>query len=433
MSERAPDGAADAAALEAKIARAARTRSVTPPPQDALFVAALPRVLGELQLALREEGLLGWLLYDHRGQSPLVPRVLGFDAAGTVPAGRYFYWVPALDMPALVVHDADAEGLPALPGDVLTYSTYAELRQRLEKLLPNRGALAMEHSPVAAVPDLSRVDAGTLELVRGIGTGGSLEVRSSMGLVNRFFGPWSAHERALHRRAQELLTSVRSCALAALAAPRVRESEVGLEAQQALSRAGLRGPAPHVTFGAHTRRRVHAPVGEDDRVLAPGELVSIELTGQLPGGPFAHLGVTAARGPSPRLSRLFESVLGAKARALALLAERFSASASSSSPAGARTLGYEVDRAMKDALPKGARVLGRGGHHLGFVPWSSEAATFDDTEIHDTRELVDGTAWALHPTLVDGEVAVRTRASVRRAGSTLEVLDAGQVELLEIG
>jgi hypothetical protein len=389
---------------------------------DALFSAALPRVLGELQIALREDGLEGWLLYDHRGQSPLVPRVLGFDAAGLRPEGRYFYWVPALEMPALLAHEADAEGLPALPGDVGTYASYAELRQRLGKLLPSRGAIAMEHSPVAAVPDLSRVDAGTLELVRG--SGSTLEVRSSAALVNRFFGPWTSQDRARHQRAQELLAVVRAGLIVQLGERGVREGDVRREAAAALGRAGLIGPAPHVTFGPHTRRRVHAPSGETDRALAPGELVSIELVARLPDGPFAHLGLTAARAPTSRLVESFDAVLAAKARAMTLLAERFAS--------GARTLGYEVDRAMKENVPEAGRPLGRGGHHLGFVPFSSEAATFDDTEIHDVRELVEGTAWSLHPThLVEGQ-AFRSRASVRWHERSLEVLDAGQFELVEL-
>lgn len=407
--------------LAGAITRGASERSAASAP-DPLFAAALPRVLGELQIALREDGLEGWLLYDHRGQSPLVPRVLGFDAAGTRPEGRYFYWVPALEMPALLVHEADAEGLPALPGDVVSYASYAELRQRLARLLPSRGTIAMEHSPVAAVPDLSRVDAGTLELVRGTGSG--LEIRSSAALVNRFFGPWTGHDRSRHQRAQELLEAVRSGLLAQLAERSIRESDVRREAAAALRRAGLVGPAPHVTFGPHTRRRVHVPSGETDRALASGELVSIELVARLPDGPFAHLGLTAARAPSSRLVEAFDRVLAAKARAIELLAERFAS--------GARTLGYEVDRAMNDVWPEGGRPLGRGGHHLGFVPFSSEAATFDDTEIHDVRELVEGTAWSLHPTRIEEGLALRSRASVRWHGRSLEVLDAGQFELVEL-
>jgi hypothetical protein len=348
--------------------------------------------------------------------------VLGFDAAGVRPEGRYFYWVPAREMPALLVHEADAEGLPALPGDLLPYGSYAELRQRLAKLLPSRGAVAMEHSPVAAVPDLSRVDAGTLELVRG--ASGDLEIRSSAALVNRFFGPWTEGDRARHQRAQALLAAVRAGLVAQLAERSVREGDLRQEAVAAMRRAGLIGPAPHITFGPHTARRVHVPRGETDRALAAGELVSIELVGRLPDGPFAHLGLTAARAPTARLVEAFGAVLAAKARALELLAERFAT--------GARTLGYEVDRAMKEVLPEGGRPLGRGGHHLGFVPFSSEAATFDDTEIHDVRELVEGTAWSLHPTRVVEGLAFRSRASVRWDGRSLEVLDAGQFEIVEL-
>lgn len=421
--------ARSAAALEARIA-AAPKRSGAPFSGEVdlpeVAEAPLPRQLGEIQLAMREQGLEGWLLYDHRGQSPLVPRALGLrdgplgHLAQRLPEGRYFYWVSALDMPALIVHEADAEGLPVLPGDVILYSTYAELRSRLGKVLPNRGTIAMEHSPVAACPDLSRVDAGTIELVRGLG----VKVGSSIELVNRFLGPWSEAEAKLHDRARSLLLEVRKEVAGMLAAPEVREGEVREAAISAMERAGLYGPQPRITSGVHTRRRVHGAHESHDRAVSRGDLVLVDLMGRLPRGPFAHVAMTAVKGEADaETSTLFRRVASAKDGALAMLEERFAKDV--------RTLGYEVDRTMRAALGDGqrGRILTRGGHHLGFVPWSAEACTFDDTEIHDTREALVGHAWSVHPALYEGERCMRVQATVRRTEKGLSVIDAGPSEL----
>lgn|GEM_PF-2050105 len=418
-------------ALEAKIASAPR-RSLDGLSAEAPEVkeAPLPRQLGEIQLAMRDAGLEGWLLYDHRGQSPLVPRALGLrdeavgDLSPRLPEGRYFYWLPANDMPALVVHEADADGLPLLPGDVMRYATYADLRATLGKIVPRRGTIAMEHSPVAACPDLSRVDAGTIELIRGFGA----TVASSAELVNRFLGPWTEAERKQHARAQTLLLEVRKQVLDELMRTDVREGQVREAALAAMQRSGLTGPRPRVTSGPHTRRRVHGAHEGHDRAIESGDLVLVDLLGRVPGGPFAHVALTAVRGRADGSTKaLFERVARARDRALSMLEERFAK--------GTRTLGYEVDRAMREVLGEGGRhgrILTRGGHHLGFVPWSAEACTFDDTEIHDPREALVGHAWSVHPALYEGERCMRVQASVRRGEQGLEVIDRGPQELLPL-
>lgn len=421
--------ALDAKILDAKLA-APRARKITPAPAVAeALEAPLVRQFGEIQIALKEAGLEGWLLYDHHGQSPLVARVLGLREdpierlAPRLPEGRYFYWVPANDMPALVVHEADAEGLPLLPGDVLTYATYAELRACLLRIMPRRGGIAMEHSPVGACPDISRVDAGTIELLRGLG----VTVGSSVDLVNRFFGTWTERERGLHEDAQARLAQVQKDVTLAFAAPSVKESDVREVALAGLSRVGLFGPQPRVTSGPHTRRRVHAASGDQNRAIEPGDLVLVDLLGRLPGGPFAHLALTGVRGkPDPSMRMLFTRVAAARDRALGMLGERFTK--------GTRTLGYEVDRVMVEALGGGrhGRILTRGGHHLGFVPFSGEACTFDDTEIHDTREALVGHAWSIHPALFEAERCMRVQATVRRSASGLEIVDRGPSELVSL-
>ena len=69
----------------------------------------------------------------------------------------------------------------------------------------------------------------------------------------------------------------------------------------------------------------------------------------------------------------------------------------------------------------------------GWIPWSGEACTFDDTEIHDPREALVGLAWSLHPGVYDVDLGVRAQATVRRTESGLEVIDPGQREIRVLG
>lgn len=380
--------------------------------------------LGELQLLLREVGLEGWLLTDHRGQSPIARRAIGLGAHD--PMHRFFFWVPAGDgMPALVAHVTEIDGFPELPGDQLSYASFAELRGRLEKLVPTRGKVAMEHVELGGAPDLARVDWGTIALVRS----GGCEVVSSLELVNAFLGPWSPGDVALHARAHRMLVAARELAVHAVEAERgLTEHALLGTLRGALLRGGVTGPLPSVAVGDRTTSRL-AGVTLEDRVIGRGTLICADLTGRVEHGPFAHVALLVSRGePGARVGAMFERARTARERAVASLTERFER--------GVRTLGYEIDREIALELGRGkdgVRARHRGGHHLGWIAWSGEACTFDDTEIHDPREALVGHAWSIHPGVYEADVGVRAQASVRRTEHGLEVLDPGQAEILVVG
>ncbi len=385
---------------------------------------AIAARLGELQLLLRELSLEGWLLSDHRGQSPLCRRALGLGARD--PMHRFFFWVPAGDgMPALVAHSTEIDGFPELPGDQLSYTSFADLRGRLEKLVPTRGRIAMEHVEMGGAPDVARVDWGTVSLVRSGGT----EVVSSLELVNGFLGPWAATDLALHARAQEMARHALELGADALASDRaLSEHALFTTLRGALARGGVGGPPPSVAVGDRTTSRV-AGVPFEDRIIGPSTVVLLDIVGRVEGGPYAHVSLAVSRGePGARARAMFARARTARDRAIASLTERFASDV--------RTLGYEIDREIATELGRGkdgVRARHRGGHHLGWIPWSGEACTFDDTEIHDPREALVGHAWSIHPGVYEADLGMRAQASVRRSERGLEILDPGQDEIRVVG
>src|SRR5512142_1444746 len=138
-----------------------------------------------LQAALGEARLDGWLLFDFHGQNPTAVTALGLE--GHMLSRRWFYLVPAAGEPRILTHAIEAGSFPAgVPGRRRSYASWQSQREELGALLGSlrKGArVAMEYCPLGAIPTLSRVDAGTLELVRSFG----VEVVSSGDLVQRFF------------------------------------------------------------------------------------------------------------------------------------------------------------------------------------------------------------------------------------------------------
>jgi len=122
-----------------------------------------------MQQALTQRGLDGWLLYDFRGQNPTAVSLLGLG--GHMLTRRWFYLVPARGTPRLLVHAMEISGFSSeIAGERWTYASWESLHDALRKLIAAAGGprIAMEYCPMGAIPYLSRVDAGMLELVRSL-------------------------------------------------------------------------------------------------------------------------------------------------------------------------------------------------------------------------------------------------------------------------
>ena len=164
---------------------------------------ALP--IEAVQRALREEKLDGWLLYDFQGFNPIASRLVGLAGSGKMTTRRWYYFVPASGSPRGLVHAIESHNLDDLPGDKVVYAGREQLSAGLQQLLKGAGRVAMEYSPGNAIPYVSRVDAGTIETVRQLGT----TVVSSGDLAQRFEAIWTDAALATHLAAAERLYRIK--------------------------------------------------------------------------------------------------------------------------------------------------------------------------------------------------------------------------------
>src|SRR2546426_9391334 len=95
---------------------------------------------------------------------------------------RWYYFVPAKGAPRKLVHRIESPSLDTLPGEKLHYSAHQELDKNLAKILGRAKTIAMQYSPKNAIPYVSNVDAGTVEMVRSL----RRKVVSSADLVQGF-------------------------------------------------------------------------------------------------------------------------------------------------------------------------------------------------------------------------------------------------------
>src|SRR4051794_2366526 len=120
--------------------------------------------LSSVQAAIQELGLDGWLLYDFRGLNVLARRVLAVPS-DAILSRRWFYFVPARGEPRKLLHRIEPHALDHVPGKAQSYLRWQELEAGVAQLLAGARRVAMEYVPRNANPYVSRVDAGTVELV----------------------------------------------------------------------------------------------------------------------------------------------------------------------------------------------------------------------------------------------------------------------------
>jgi Xaa-Pro aminopeptidase len=99
-----------------------------------------------------------------------------------------------------LVHAIEPAALDALPGnDKTVYLSWQQFEAGIGHLVRGAKRVAMEYSPRNGNMYISRVDAGTVELVRSFG----VEVVPSGDLIQQFEATWDDEQWALHLEAAE--------------------------------------------------------------------------------------------------------------------------------------------------------------------------------------------------------------------------------------
>ena len=369
--------------------------------------------VGAVQAALKADGLDGWLLYDFRGLNPIAADVTAVGKqGGHLATRRWYYLIPATGEPRGLVHKIEKNSLAHLPGSTTRYAGRDQLEAGLRALLTGITRVAMEYSPGCAIPYVSRIDAGTVELVRQSGA----DVVSSGDLIQRFSAVWNAEAIATHRQASEKLYRVKDRALDA-AAQRLRDGVATTEydIQQLMAGwfrdEGLISDAdPNVSGGENSGNPHYLPTATAHRAIRKDEILLLDLWGKLdrPGAVYADItwiGYSGTRVPD-RFANAFAAVVGARDAGIRLVQE--------ATRAGRELRGFEVDRAAMAVLRDAGyadNILHRTGHSLGETVHGN-GVNMDDYETHDDRRLLEGTGFTIEPGVYFDDFGVRTEINM---------------------
>ena len=351
--------------------------------------------LAAIQSALAEAGLDGWLFACFQKNDPISLELLGLAGRALITR-RCYYFIPRQGEARKLVHRLEPAMLDHLPGAKTFYLTWREHRAGLAALVAGARRVAAQYSPGAELPTVSRLDAGTAELLREAG----LELVSSADLVQRFAATWTAAQLAGHRRAATHLYAIVHAAFdevaAALRGGRpIDEYGVQRFIVERFAAAGLWAEAdPIVGVNAHSADPHYVPEPDRTAPIRAGDFLLIDLWAKekAEGSIYADIawcGVCAPA-PSDRQQEIFAVVAAARDAAWNLVASRYP---------GRTVRGFEVDDAARGVIAAagyGDYFIHRTGHSITAED-HGPGANMDNLETHDTRSLQPMTGFSIEP------------------------------------
>jgi Xaa-Pro dipeptidase len=390
----------------------------------------MPLDIGAVQKALAADGLDAWLLYDFHGSNPVSYRLAGMG--GHLATRRWFYLIPQSGEPQALVHAIERYNLDHLPGAKTVYAGREQLHAGLAKLLTGRKRVAMEYSPNCAIPYVSRVDAGTIELVRSLG----VEVMSSGDLIQQFEARWDDAAIATHRSASEKLYRIKDRAFEEVAR-RLRDGVATTEYDIQQKMVGwfkdegmIADSAPCVSAQENAGNPHYLASATEHRVIRREELVLLDLWGKLeqPAAVYADITWIGFTGPHipDRMAKAFGAICAARDAAVDTVQD--------AARDGRDVRGFEADRAARKVLIDAGyedAILHRTGHSLG-ENVHGNGAHLDDYETLDERRIIPGSGFTIEPGLYFKDFGVRTEINMVWTASGPEVTGPRQNAILSL-
>jgi Xaa-Pro dipeptidase len=369
--------------------------------------------VADIQKALVAAKLDGWLFYDFRGSDPLAARILrlGDHASGS---RRWFYYIPATGEPTKIVHSIERGKLDALPGKRVIYRGWEEQHALLRETLSSKKSprVAMQYSPMNDVPYVSRVDAGTIELIRSLGA----EIVTSAELVQQFEAILTPEQKQSHVEASDKLHRILMEAFAEIgknirAEKAITEYEIQQFIARRLDEEGMTREDGIVAVNANAANPHYFPTAEKASPIKRGDFVLLDIVSKLrkPGAICTDQTWTGFVGDTvpEEYVRIFNIVKEARDAATEFVRKNVRE--------GKRIHGAEVDDVSRGVIKRagyGEQFTHRTGHSIG-EECHGNGVNIDNFETRDSRYITAGVLFSIEPGIyLEGKFGVRSEIDV---------------------
>ncbi len=369
--------------------------------------------INAIQKTLAQENIDAWLFYYFHENDPLALRILKLHDDGHFFSRRWFYLIPQEGEPRKLVHRIEDNSLDSLPGKKQVYIGWKNLEEQLPALLSGCKKVAMQYSPKNAVPYISRVDAGTLELVKSCG----VDVCTAADLVSRFEATWTpsqldSHVKACINLKNIVFESFKLIKETLARKEKLNEYQVQSYIWKRFEELGMTSNSRSiVAVNEHSGMPHYQPDEKHFSEIKDGDFVLIDLWAKFKepaDAVYADITWTGFVGDSvpQKYQDIFNVVRNGRDAALQLVRDRVAS--------GETLYGWEVDEAARQSISKagyGEYFVHRTGHSIG-LEVHANGANMDNLETREERRVLPNTCFSIEPGVYLKEFGVRSEIDV---------------------
>ncbi len=367
--------------------------------------------LDKIQKIINQMKLDGWLLYDFRGSNDLAHTILDIPKESHLTR-RFYYFIPKAGEPVKIVNSIEAFHLDHLPGKKLKYNKHSSLAENLKNTLQGSKNIAMEYSPLNAIPYISKVDAGTVEQMKSYG----VNILTSGDLISMFAALWNNEQFLDNKPVADALYDIVDDCFKYIKYNTLNDKILTeFEMQQFImeefeKRNYVTDPPIIVGVNENSGNPHYAPSEHEYKEIKPGDLVLLDIWAKTKKkdavwSDITWMGYMGDTVPD-KYVKIFNIVAEARDAAFSLVEKRFGN--------GKEIRGYEVDNAARGVIDKagfGEYFFHRTGHSIT-TDLHGSGAHMDNYETKDERLLLPSTSFSIEPGIYLPEFGIRSEIDV---------------------
>ena len=368
--------------------------------------------LKKVQQILSQLDFDAWLLYDFRFSNELALNMLGISKKSHLTR-RFYYLIPKQGEPKKISNAIETFHFDELPGKLLPYASYDSLIQNLKTSLEGIKKVAMEYSPMNAIPYISRVDAGTIEQIRSLG----VEIVSSADLISMYNALWTKEQYDENKPVADALNEIVYKSFAFIKKKILKSQSITeYDVQQFIMgefkrRKLFTDDPPIVGVNENSANPHYTPTKQNNKKIKKGDFVLIDLWAKQNNEDAVWADITwvgfVGTSIPDKYVKIFDIVAKARDAAFELVVSRFKQKK--------EIRGYEVDavcRKVIDDAGYGKYFIHRTGHSIT-TDLHGSGAHIDNFETKDERLLLPSTSFSIEPGIyLPGKFGVRSEINV---------------------
>ncbi len=367
--------------------------------------------LNAIQKSLLELKIDGWLFYDFMGSDSIGRSILGISSKEKNNRGWYYY-IPYQGAPSKLVHGIESKIFDHLPGKKEVYIDRREMIEKLHSLFKAGQKIALQYSPYNAIPTISKIDAGTFELLKSF----KLNLISSGDLIQQFDACLSKIQLNTHINVSKELDEVLKKALQYIKHKVQKHQEITELSLQKFLKKQIKAHGlvtdmePVVATGDNTANPHYSTGETNNSPIHVRRLVQLTFCAKekKDDAVYSSISWVAYIGDEvpPEYQNNFKIVKNCRDKMMEFIDQSLKRKK--------KIRGWEVDDFTRKYVEKEGLIgnfLHRSGHSLG-ISCYAHAVNLDNLETKDDRQIIPGLCLSISPGVYFADYGMKTEINI---------------------